>query len=41
MMKNFSALLSRHPLKAVHNLMIESTVWTMEMKNDVRAVVRN
>lgn len=37
----FSPLLSRHPLNTVHNLIIESTGWTMEMKNDVSAVVRN
>lgn len=27
--------------KAVHNLIIESAGWTMEMKNDMSAAVRN
>lgn len=40
-MKYFPPSLSRHSLNAVHNLIIESTGWTMEMKNDVSAVVRN
>lgn len=40
-MKYFPALLSRHPPNAVHDLIMEPTGWTLEMKRDVSAAVRN